>query len=262
MVELTSECGFLERKRKATVENADKRSRMLASHWKNNVIECFDGIMKYWTFHYKKYGNHAHNRLWKHLHDTPNSDPNAPRSSSVGPDLKPGFYLGFSVDWIYLLRSGRGFNKGIAAVMSTTFDIWNQFIPVGKRHYKDSQGRYCDRVTSNVSRDRNFPFDISAYFKFARDSIAHYGDDPKVIPNLIRTLGEDLPVPFRNKAPETALLLAFDACYAKQGGLKYFFSLVLHAAQTDSELRDDLNNYVNFQILQDLLNNDVVRWPD
>ena len=176
--------------------------------------------------------------------------------------IQTWFLFGVSVDWVYLLRSGRGFNKGIAAVMSTTFDIWNQFIPVGKRHYKDSQGRYCDRVTSNVSRDRNFPFDISAYFKFARDSIAHYGDDPKVIPNLIRTLGEDLPVPFRNKAPETALLLAFDACYAKQGGLKYFFSLVLHAAQTDSELRDDLNNYVNFQILQDLLNNNVVRWPD
>ena len=226
---LVKENRFLELKRKRTVENAEEKSQIIASEWKTQLLDCFDAITRYFSFHGKRGGKHSLLYSW------------------LG-SYKEGSWLKCIIPWPDKLNFT---SSSLGRVMKAVFNMWlnDPFL----KTEESQKRRYEDAIFNKRYRE-----DITVFFKYVRDMNAHYGDDPTIIPKLVSELGDSLPTPFRHKVVETTMLLAFDEI--SFGGFKEFLRIILEVAP--SNVREDLANYLDFAVARNLLEQKVVKWPD
>ena len=224
-VDLESEILTLERKRRRTSERACEMEDIIAELWYSQVLECFDGIVKYFNF-IKKHPNEIdHVSRWMFEKDNdPRSTPNSPK------------YLKFEGSWCQALR-----DLPQEDIMSMVYREWlnNRFISEKLKQSRHYRSNY----------NWTFQTSMEQYLYFVRDMTAHYGDNPQVFRSLHLQ---------SYKIVEKSMMLLFDELSGPglHGVLK-----CLTDEDTPVEVKSSIQCFLNFDLVKSLLCSRIVRWP-
>ena len=222
---LEIEVSVLERKRRRTSERACEMEDIIAELWYSQVLECFDGIVKYFNFIKKHPDEIDYVSRWMYEKDNdPALNPSSPK------------YLTFEKSWCGALR-----NLPPEDIMSMVYREWldNRFISKGLSRNRQYWSNY----------DWKFQTSLEPYLYFVRDMTAHYGDNPQVFRSLHLQ---------SYKVVEKSMMLLFD----ELSGMGLYGVLNgLVDKDTPVEVKSSIQCFLNFDLAKNLLASRIVRWP-
>ena len=200
--------------------------------WHSQVLECFEGLVKYFNFQ-KKHNRSRLDPVWNWMKNL-DSRTGSPK------------YLTLTSSWCAYLQ---GLDKD--HIMRMVYEEWldNPFI---NRYQRET--RY-NRSTIDMGSKTS----TIEYFYFVRDMTAHYGDNPEIFRALIT--GPDHQEARQlaaYKYVEKSMMLLFDELSGY--GLHGMLGSIIDAV-APVEVQASLQSFLDFDMIGKLLRSPVVRWP-
>ena len=238
--ELKQEIAQLHQKRIRTSYYAQELEDIMAQGWTSQVLECFEGLVKYFYFAQK-----------------------VDQSSSIistDPDIV--------YKWMRAKDQASRFEGPNAPLFLTLKDFWCkhfQNLPktdimrwVYEEWLLNKTISYHERRRRQVLvLDHSFQTNLFDYLTFVRHMNAHYGDNPIVFQELVTAHGDTVTDSNFYRIVERSFMLVFDklCSYGFRGLLA---SLV--EEQTPLDVKASIRSFIDLNVVKRLISSRVVPW--